>query len=109
MLEEAVDAAAVVPDAAVVAVFVDAAAVVPGGATVVVVVKVWTTGSHKKPTASPTKIFPINEFRSAVCWVQARCTDDCAVRMLDLQFEEQVPDPPMPCKSLRLQLLMLPW
>jgi hypothetical protein len=109
LLAEAVDPAAVVPDAAVVFVFVDAAAVVPACATVVVVVKVSTAGSHKKPTASPRKIFPINESRSAFSWAQARCTDDCAVRMLDLQFEEQEPDPPMPCRSLRWQLLMLPW
>lgn len=107
MLEEAVDPAAVVPDAAVVAAFVDAAAEVLAGATVVVVVNVSTAGSHKKLTASPTKILPIKELRSAVSRVQARWTDDCADRMLDLQSEEQEPEPPMPCKSLRLQLLML--
>lgn len=86
--------------------FVDAA-VVLADATVVVVVDVSITGSHKNSTTSPTKIFPIKEFRSAVSRVQARCTADCADRMLDLQFEEQEPDPPMPAKSLRLQLLML--
>ena len=73
----------------------------------VAVADVDATGSHKNSTICPTKIFPINEFRSAVSRLQARCTVDCADRILVRQFEEQEPDPPIPAKSLRLQLPML--
>lgn len=70
----AVEPTAVVAVVAV-AVFVDAAVVLAGG-TVVVVVSVCTTGSHKNSTACPTKIFPINELKSAVSRLHARWTAD---------------------------------